>query len=166
MTQGFLSRVRFTPATTRRLMNFWPPFRGAGIRVTHIGADWREVRVELRQRLLNRNYVGVHFGGSIFSMTDPFHMLMMMHNLGRDFIVWDKAGSVRFLKPGRGTLQARFVLTQQMVDEALAAASDGARHEPTYSVEVTNGEGEVVARVEKTLHIRRANALPAQKVAA
>lgn len=165
MTQGFLSRIRFTPATTRRLMNLWPPFRGAGIRVTHIGPDWREVRVELRQRLLNRNYVGVHFGGSIFSMTDPFHMLMMMHNLGRDFIVWDKAGSVRFLKPGRGTLQARFLLTQQMVDEARTAAVEGARHEPTYSVEVTNREGEVVARVEKTLHIRRADAPHLKKAA-
>lgn len=165
MAQGFLSRIRFTPAATRRLMNVWPPFRGAGIRVTHIAPDWREVQVELRQRLLNRNYVGVHFGGSIFAMTDPFHMLMMMHNLGRDFIVWDKAGSVRFLKPGRGTLQARFVLTQQMVDEAREAAADGARHEPTFGVDVTNREGEVVAKVEKTLHIRRADAAGARKAA-
>lgn len=165
MAQGFLSRIDFGSGIARPLMNFWPPFRGAGIRVTYIAPDWREVKVELRQRLLNRNYVGTHFGGSIFAMTDPFHMLMMMRNLGRDFIVWDKAGSVRFLKPGRGTLAARFELTQAMVDEAVAATASGARHEPTFAVDITNAAGDVVARVDKTLHIRRADAAAAARAA-
>jgi hypothetical protein len=48
------------------------PFRGAGIVVTALAADWRHARVVLRERALNRNYVGVHFGGSLFAMTDPF----------------------------------------------------------------------------------------------
>ena len=157
MSQGYLSRVDFSPAWMRRLFNAWPPFRAAGIRVRHIGPGFREVIVELRARLLNRNFVGTHFGGSMFAMADPFFMIMMMRNLGRDYVVWDKAGNIRFLKPGRGTLTARFELTQAMLDEAMAQTADGSKHEPTFAVEITDAKGLPVARVEKTLHIRRAD---------
>ncbi|QJR13925.1 DUF4442 domain-containing protein [Usitatibacter palustris] len=136
-------------------MNLWPPFRGAGIKVREISPDFRKARVELRMRLLNRNYVGTHFGGSLFSMTDPFFMVLMMHNLGQDYIVWDKAGQIRFIKPGKGTITANFEITQAMVDEAIAKTANGDKFEPTYGVDLVNGEGETVARVEKTLHIRK-----------
>ena len=139
----------------RWLFRLWPPFRGMGIRVKEIAPDFRRVVVEIRQQVLNRNWVGTHFGGSMFTMADPFHMIMMMQVLGRDYVVWDKAGSIRFLKPGRGTLTARFEVTQAMVDEVVARTAAGDKFEPTYSVDVVNAEGETVARVEKTLHIRR-----------
>jgi acyl-coenzyme A thioesterase PaaI-like protein len=139
----------------RWLFNLWPPFRGMGVKVREIAPDFRHATVELRMRLLNRNYVGTHFGGSMFAMTDPFYMVMMMHVLGSGYIVWDKAGSIRFLKPGRGTLTARFEITQAMVDEAIAKTADGAKFEPTYAVDLKDGEGEVVATVEKTLYIRK-----------
>ena len=156
MSQGYLSRVALGPAWMRRIFNLWPPFRAAGIRVAHIGPDFRLVKVELRARLLNRNFVGSHFGGSMFAMADPFYMIMMMRNLGRDYVVWDKAGAIRFLRPGYGTLTARFELTQAAVDEAVRRTADGSKHEPTFAVEITDGRGIPVAAVEKTLHIRRA----------
>jgi hypothetical protein len=83
----------------RRLVNFWPPFLGAGIRVKHIAADMKSVDVEMKLRFWNANYVGTHFGGSLFAMTDAFYMLMLMANLGREYIVWDKAASIRYKKP-------------------------------------------------------------------
>ena len=153
--QSHLSRLRIGPRGLRWLFNLWPPFRGMGIRVARIAPDFREVDVELRMKLLNRNYVGTHFGGSMFAMADPFFMVMMMHILGREFVVWDKAGAIRFLKPGRGTLTARFVVTEEMIAEVTARTSDGGKFEPTYAVDLVNGEGEAVARVEKTLHIRK-----------
>jgi acyl-coenzyme A thioesterase PaaI-like protein len=139
----------------RWLFNLWPPFRGMGIRVVELAPDYRRVRVQLRTKLLNRNFVGTHFGGSMFAMADPWFMIMMMHILGREYVVWDKAGSVRFLKPGRGTLEARFEVTQAMLDEVIARTAGGDKFEPTYAAELRNREGEVVARVEKTLHIRK-----------
>jgi len=139
----------------RWLFNLWPPFRGMGVRVREIAPDFRRVTVELRMKALNRNYVGTHFGGAMFAMADPFHMVMMMNNLGPDYVVWDKAGAIRFLKPGRGTLTARFELTQAEIDEAIARTADGAKFEPTRMVRLEDGEGNVVATVEKTLHIRR-----------
>jgi acyl-coenzyme A thioesterase PaaI-like protein len=156
-TQGFLSRFTFGPDGMRRLLNIWPPFRAAGIRVREIAPDFRSATVELRMRLLNRNYVGTHFGGSLFSMTDPFFMIMMMKNLGPEYVVWDKEGSVRFLKPARGTVIANFRLPPEAVEEARAKTAGGEKHEPRFKVDIVDGAGVVVADVEKTLYIRRKN---------
>jgi acyl-coenzyme A thioesterase PaaI-like protein len=155
MSQGFLSRIQFGHAGMRRLFNLWPPFRAAGIRVREIAPDFRSATVELRMKLLNRNYVGTHFGGSLFSMTDPFFMIMMMKNLGPEYLVWDKAGTVRFLKPARGTVTARFTLPEERIDEARRRTADGAKHEPQFRVEIVDEQGVTVADVEKTLYIRR-----------
>src|SRR5215212_7674718 len=125
MSQGFLSRLSFGAAGMRRLLNLWPPFRAAGIRVRDIAPDFRHATVELRMKLLNRNYVGTQFGGSLFAMTDPFFMIMMMKNLGPDYIVWDKQGTVRFLKPARGTVTARFTLPEERVAEARTRTAGG-----------------------------------------
>ena len=157
MSQGFLTRFRFGHRGIRRLLNWWPPFRAAGIRVREIAPDFRSATVELRMRLLNRNYVGTHFGGSLFAMTDPFFMIMMMQNLGPDYVVWDKAGTVRFLKPARGTVTARFHLPEEHVAEARSRTAAGEKHEPRFRVDIVDEAGVVVADVEKTLYIRRKN---------
>ena len=157
MSQGFLARFRFGHRGIRRLLNWWPPFRAAGIRVREIAPDFRTATVELRMRMFNRNYVGTHFGGSLFAMTDPFFMIMMMQNLGPDYVVWDKAGTVRFLKPARGTVTARFHLPEAHVAEARDRTAGGGKHEPRFRVDIVDEAGVVVADVEKTLYIRRKN---------
>lgn len=158
MAQGFLSRFSLGATGMRRLFNWWPPFRAAGIRVRDIAPDFRSATVELRMRLFNRNYVGTHFGGSLFAMTDPFFMVLMMKNLGPDYVVWDKQGTVRFLKPARGTVTARFHLPQERIDEARRATASGQKFEPAFRVEIVDAEGVTVADVEKILHIRRRKA--------
>jgi acyl-coenzyme A thioesterase PaaI-like protein len=147
--------VQFGPAGMRRLFNFWPPFRAAGIRVREIAPDFRSATVELRMKLLNRNYVGTHFGGSLFAMTDPFFMILMMKNLGPEYVVWDKQGTVRFLKPARGTVTARFHLPEERVAEAKQATAEGEKFEPVFRVDIVDEAGVTVADVEKTLYIRR-----------
>ena len=142
-------------STFRRLMNLWPPFFFAGIRVVHIAEDWREVAVEMRLGRLNRNYVGTHFGGSLFAMTDPFYMLMLLRVLGRDYVVWDKSATIDFVKPGRGTVTARFRLEEERLAEIRAAAADGSKVLPIFHCDVRDAEGEVVARLDRTLYVRR-----------
>ena len=149
------SKLNFGAGGMRRLMNLWPVFRGMGIRVREIAPDFRQVTVELRPGLFNRNWVGTHFGGSLFAMTDPFHMIMMMQNLGREYIVWDKAGTVRFLKPARGTVTARFTLDETDVAKAREATAAGEKYEPRFRVDIVDAEGVTVADVEKTLYIRK-----------
>ena len=149
------SKLNFGAAGMRRMMNLWPVFRGAGIRVREIAPDFRSVTVELRAKLFNRNWVGTHFGGSLFAMTDPFFMIMMMQNLGREYVVWDKAGTVRFLKPAKGTVTARFTLEEQDVTRAREATAAGDKYEPRFKVDIVDAEGVTVADVEKTLYIRK-----------
>src|ERR1700684_1789857 len=129
-----------------RAINIWPPILGAGIRVRW-SPDNKAVDVEMKLRFWNRNYVGTHYGGSLYSMTDPFYMLMLMNNLGRDYIVWDKAASIRFRKPGKGTVRAEFRLTDAQLDEIRDKLETLPKYEPTFQVEVKNEQGEVVATV-------------------
>ncbi|MDE2093051.1 MAG: DUF4442 domain-containing protein [Burkholderiales bacterium] len=135
-------------------MKFWPPFLGAGIRVRSFADDFREATVELRLGRFNRNYVGTHFGGSLYAMTDPFFMIMLLHNLGGDYLVWDKAGSIEYVAPGRGVVTAHFRLTDERIAEIRAQAAAGGKVFPEFEVEVKDEAGEVVARVRKILYVR------------
>jgi len=139
----------------RLLMNLWPPFLGAGIRVTRLDADWRAVDVEMKLRWWNRNYVGTHYGGSLYSMADPFYMVMLIENLGRDYVVWDKSASIRFRRPGRGTVRAEFRLTEAQVKEIKQALKNEEKIEREFVVEVKDAQGEEVAEVKKLLHFRK-----------
>jgi hypothetical protein len=139
----------------RRAVNLWPPFLGAGIRVQDIASDMKSIDVEMKLRWWNANYVGTHFGGSLFAMTDPFYMLMLMANLGRDYIVWDKAASIRYRKPGKGTVRAEFRLTDAQLEDIRDKLRTLLKYEPSFKVEVKDKDGIVIAEVEKLIHIRR-----------
>jgi acyl-coenzyme A thioesterase PaaI-like protein len=143
-----------SPRLLRWGMNWWPPFRGAGIRVRHIADDWSEARVELSAGRLRRNFVGTHYGGSLFSMTDPFYALMLIHRLGDRFLVWDQAASIDFVAPGRGTVSARFSLAEDRLEEIRTQAAGGQKVLPQFDVEVKDEAGQLVARVRKTLYVR------------
>lgn len=138
----------------RRGINLWPPFLFAGIHVTAISADYRYVRVELRQRPWNVNYVRTHFGGSLFAMTDPFWMLCLLQNMGSRYFVWDKAGTIEFLKPGRGVVWTEFRLGDATLDEVKAATANGDKYLHWFENDVVDAQGEVVARVRKQVYVR------------
>ena len=147
--------MEMTPRLLRFGLNLWPPFLFTGIHVTDIGADWRSARVELRLRPWNRNYVGTQFGGSLFAMTDPYWMLLMLHALPPDYIVWDKAGEIEFVRPGRSTVHAAFKLDDAVINEVIAAAANGEKVLRWFDTDVIDVHGEVVAKVRKQLYIRR-----------
>jgi hypothetical protein len=144
----------------RRWVNLWPPFLGAGIRVIRIAPEMKAVDVEMKLRWWNANYVGTHFGGSLYAMTDPFYMLMLMANLGRDYIVWDKAGSIRYRRPGRGTVRAEFRVSDAQLNDIREKLKTLPKYEPMFQVEVKDEHGTVMAEVEKLLHIRKKDLAP------
>ena len=138
----------------RRGMGWWPPFLGAGIRVRSFADDFREAVVELKFGRLNRNYVGTHFGGSLYAMTDPFYAIMLMHNLGAEYLVWDKSGSIEYVAPGRGSVTAHFSLAEERIAEIKAQAAAGEKVLPEFIVDIKDARGGMVARVRKTLYVR------------
>ena len=145
----------FSARMLRHGLNLWPPFLFAGIHVAAIGDDFRSARVELRMRPWNRNYVGTHFGGSLFAMTDPFWMLLALHALGDGYIVWDKAATIAFEKPGRGTVHADFVLDDATLQALRADAAGGDKVLRWFDTPVRDASGDVVAMVRKQLYVRR-----------
>ncbi|MGX5221352.1 DUF4442 domain-containing protein [Pseudomonas segetis] len=138
----------------RWAMNLYPPYLGAGIRVRHISADFQRVQVKMGLGWYNRNYVGTQFGGSLYSMTDPFFMLMLMENLSRDYIVWDKAATIDFIAPGKGPVFAEFSIDDALLDTIRARTAKGEKYLPELQVEVRDGAGTLVAKVHKTLYVR------------
>ncbi|MCQ1946509.1 DUF4442 domain-containing protein [Arthrobacter sp. zg-Y1116] len=146
--------LQASPATVRRLMNLWPPFAFTGIRITRLDPEYLGVSVRLRSYWWNKNVAGVHFGGSLFAMTDPFWMMMLLHHLGRDHVVWDRAAEIEFLKPGKGELTVRFTLDRADVGRLRKLAAGGDKVLEWFSVDVTDGSGDVVARVRKQVYVR------------
>ncbi|HEY3399600.1 MAG TPA: DUF4442 domain-containing protein [Geothrix sp.] len=137
----------------RWAFNVWPCFRGTGARVAFIASDWSEVRVRLPLSWRTRNYVGTIFGGSLYAGVDPFYMLMLIHRLGPDYVVWDKAASIRFRKPGRSTLFATFRVDEAEVAEIRRLLQDHPKVDRAYPVELRDAQGIVHAEVQKVIHI-------------
>ncbi|MFQ5694408.1 MAG: DUF4442 domain-containing protein [Terriglobia bacterium] len=135
--------------------NFFPAYRGTGARVTYIAPDWREVRIRLPLSRRTRNLVGTIYGGSLYAAVDPFYMVMLVQLLGPDYVVWDKAASIRFKRPGQTTLYARFVVDEQELRALKAALQEGPSLDRTYQVDLTDAAGVVHASVEKIIYIAR-----------
>ncbi len=155
MRMAKLPLMKTNARLLRYALNLWPPFLFSGIQVAALSDDYRHARVALRMRPWNRNYVGTHFGGSLFAMTDPFWMLLTLHALGGDYIVWDQAGSIEFIKPGRGTVHASFDLDSSVLDELRHATAGGSKILRWFDTDVVDSDGLVVARVRKQLYVRR-----------
>ena len=138
--------------------NWFPAYRGTGGRITYIAADWREIRVALPLSWRTRNYVGTIFGGSMYGAVDPILMVMLIRLLGRNYVVWDKAATIRFRRPGRTTLHARFVVPEAETDAIRRALESGPATDRAYDVELADDGGVVHATIHKVVHVRRAAA--------
>ncbi|MCH8326709.1 MAG: YiiD C-terminal domain-containing protein [Bacteroidetes bacterium] len=139
------------------LFNFYPPYLFTGIKIEHISPDYRQITVTMKLHFYNKNYVGTHFGGSLFSMTDPFLMTMLIKNLGKDYLVWDQKSCIKFLKPGRGTVKAEFNITEKLLNEIKENTKDRNKYFPQFETEIIDEQGIVVANVTKTIYVKRKN---------
>jgi len=137
------------------MLNIYPPYLGTGIIVKRISPDYKEIIVQMKAKWYNRNYVKTHFGGSLYSMTDPFFMLMIIQNLGNDYVVWDQSANIDFVKPGIGTVTARFLITDDHIKTILKNTEDGQKYLQKFVVQIKDEKDELVALVTKVLYIRK-----------
>ncbi|MBK7647925.1 MAG: DUF4442 domain-containing protein [Betaproteobacteria bacterium] len=149
--------AKLSPAWRARMVrlgfNFHPAFRGTGGRVTHVAKDLRHIRIRLSLNWKTKNIVGSLYGGSLFAITDGAHPMMLMAALGDDYIIWDKAASIRYRKPGFSTLYADFVLDDAELAEIRAELANNMELERTYLVELKDKQGIVHTVVERTVYI-------------
>ena len=111
MPESFKTKVK------RWGFNFFPAYRGSGGRLTYIADDFHEIHIKLPLSWRTRNYVGTIYGGSMYGAVDPLYMVMLIKILGSDYVVWDKAATIRFKRPGRETLFAEFNVTPEEIAE-------------------------------------------------
>lgn len=146
---------RTPPFVFKGLLNIWPPYLGSGIHIDTISSDYRYMKVSLKRAFYNTNYVGTQYGGSIYSMTDPFYMFMFMHNLGSDYYVWDRAASIQFLKPGKTRLSVEFRIDGEILDKVRKETENGDKYVFELPARVYSETGELVAEIVKTLYVRK-----------
>lgn len=146
--------MAMTPRRLRRVLRWWPPFVFSGIRVLEIADDWSSARIELRRHWYTANYVGTHFGGSLFAMTDPFWMILVMETLGRGYTVWDKAADIEFIKAVREPVYAQIRVDPVAIAELRSATASGEKVLRWFETEIRTAAGELVARSRKQLHVR------------
>lgn len=152
MPESWLTRL------ARWRFNWFPAYRGTGARITYIAADWGEVRVRLPLSWRTRNYVGTLFGGSIYGAVDPIYMIMLIKVLGPDYVVWDKAATIRFRRPGREALYATFRLTAADVAELRDVVARTGRTDREFMVDLVSASGEIHASCQKLLSVRQRTA--------
>jgi acyl-coenzyme A thioesterase PaaI-like protein len=140
---------------TRWGFNWFPAFRGTGARITYIASDWRELRLQIPLSRRTRNYVGTIYGGSMYGAVDPVYMVMLIHLLGPEYIVWDKRASIAFKRPGRSTLYARFHVLEEETEAIRKALQTARSVDRTYTIELVDSAGDVYATIEKVIYIRR-----------
>ena len=139
----------------RRLLNWYGPYVGAGVKIDYIAEDWKETRVSMRLRWYNANAFGTHFGGSLYAMIDPHFTLMLMNILGRDYYVWDKSAHIDFIKPGKGRVTASMRFNDEDIQRIKEATAAGEKYLPEYTVDIVDAQGEVVAHSHKVVYVRK-----------
>ncbi len=149
MSESLGSRLR------RWAFNLFPAYWCTGARISYLADDFREIRIRLPLTWRTRNYVGTIFGGSMYAAVDPMYMMMLIQNLGDDYEVWDRSASIRFRKPGRGTLRARFLLPEEEIVDIRRTLEEESTTDRRYTVDLVGEEGEVHATVEKVVHVRK-----------
>ncbi len=145
----------FRHVTFRMTFNLYPPYIGAGIRIPYISRDYTTFDVTMKLRFYNKNYFGTHFGGSLYSMCDPFFTIILARNLGGDYIVWDKRASIQFKKPGRNTIHAHFHIPAERIREIRTLADQNKKTEPVFIIDLMDDDKNIIAQVEKTVYVRK-----------
>lgn len=138
-----------------KVINYYGPFLGAGVKLDYMTKDFRKAKVSMKLTFYNKNYMGTQFGGSLYAMVDPWYMLMLIKNLGKDYIVWDKAATINFRKPGRGKVTAEFHLTEAHLEEIRATLVTQNKMDYIFKVEIKDEDGKLIADVDKVLYIRK-----------
>lgn len=151
---GSLTKFTPTAGVLKTVLNCWPPFLGAGIRAVKLSKDFRYAKIAMPLQWYNRNYVGTHFGGSLYSMTDPWYMLLLLNVLGNEFVVWDKGASIRYKAPGKGRVTAEFVLPDELI-ESLRQLEPDEKRIFDLPVQVKDTAGNVIVEVTKTMYVKR-----------
>ena len=149
--------MNVSPTLFKRLINLYPPYIGAGVKVEYVSRDWTELHVSMALRWYNRNAVGTHFGGSLYAMIDPHLMLLLIQLLGKDYLVWDKSASIEFVKASKQKVRSVIKISDDDLEVIRHNTDHGEKYFATFSIDIKDEGGDLVATAEKVIYIRKKN---------
>jgi acyl-coenzyme A thioesterase PaaI-like protein len=138
-----------------RRVSWYPPYLGAGIKLKKVNKDFTRFEVEMKLRFYNRNLFGTHFGGSLYAMSDPFFVFIILNYLGQDYVVWDRSARIEFKKPGKGTVKGIFEISEDELKKIKAEVEVERKKIFVFKTEITNASEETVALIEKEIYVRK-----------
>lgn len=138
-----------------KMINFYPPYFAAGIKLRKINQDLTQLHVEMKLTWFNRNLFGTHFGGSLYAMCDPFYVFIIFINLGEEYIVWDKSAAIKFLRPGKGRVRAVFEVAPEYIEQIRSEVDLAGKKTYHFTTQVLNEQDKVVAQVTKEIYVRK-----------
>jgi len=150
--------MELTPKLLKRILNLYPPYFGTGVKVSYVSEDWKEMHVSMSLHWFNRNAVGTHFGGSLYSMVDPHLMLLLMQLLGKDYLVWDKSASIEFIKASKSKVTSLIKISNKELEAIRRHTDNGEKYYSNFLIEIRDEEDDLVARVKKTIYVRQKSA--------
>lgn len=133
-------------------MNIWPCIWCAGGKINFISGDFKELHVSIKRNIRTWNRVGTVYGGSIYSSVDPFFMLMLMEILGKDYIVWDKGASVKFVRPIIEKVKCRFLIDETTIETIKQKVKDEGEYSFELPLKYEDEAGTVYAVFNKTMY--------------
>ncbi len=139
----------------RKRFNLFPAFWGTGAKVIFIAEDLRAIRIKLPLNFRTKNIYGTLFGGAMYAATDPLYAILIKVGLGPAYIVWDKAGAIRYRKPGRSTLYAECSISEAELASIRDRLNDESSVDLDYEIELSDVHGAVHAVVQKTVYVAR-----------
>jgi acyl-coenzyme A thioesterase PaaI-like protein len=143
----------FTSWKFRTIMNWYPMYFGTGGKILFISDDFRELHLRIRLNLWTYNYVGTIFGGSMFSATDPFYMLMLLRNFGKSYVVWDKSASIKFVRPAKKTLYAKYLVSDELLESIRQEVMEKGECTRIMTIELKDENEIVYAVIERNVYV-------------
>lgn len=138
-----------------RRISWYPPYLGAGIKLKKVNKDFTRFEVVLKMRWYNRNLFGTHFGGSLYAMSDPFYVFIILNYLGDGYIVWDKSAKIEFKRPGKGTITGVFEIEKEDLEKVKIEVDQQGKKTFTFKGELKNSKEEIIALIHKEVYVRK-----------
>ncbi len=137
------------------LINLYPPFWGAGIKMMKQWNNDESIgfKVRLSLHFWNRNFSGTQFGGSLYSMCDPWYVFIMSIYFGEDYILWDRSAEIEYVRPGRTAVFGTFEIQKDHLERIRNEMNKGEKFFE-FSTTLLDKKGEEIASVTKKVYIK------------
>lgn len=139
----------------KKAINLYSPFWGSGIKVLNYNKEKQQINVQLKMNFFNKGYMGTHFGGSLYSMCDPFYVYLLMKSLGSSYMVWDKRAEIEYIKRNNNSVFAKFEVSENDIETIKSQLSKQKKIDYSFTINVTDSKENTIALVKKTIYVRK-----------